>query len=139
MMRIALIGCGKSKADHECQARDMYTGSLFRATLAHCEDRFDRVYILSAFHGLLPLDQVIQPYDRTMSELGGWKYKDAWGNRAASRLLCRHPRIREVAIYAGAEYAEHVARNLVLSGVYVTLPLRGLPVGRRLQWLKEAA
>lgn len=70
---IALIPCGAAKADETCAAADLYTGSTFRMQLAAatseaCEA--DEVYIISALHGLLPLDAVVAPYDVKMGDPG---------------------------------------------------------------------
>jgi hypothetical protein len=56
--------CGSRKLDHRAQAGDLYTGSYHRACRTTADAlQPDRLLILSARHGLLDLDDVIDPYD----------------------------------------------------------------------------
>lgn len=69
-----VIPCGGAKLDRPAAARDLYTGQMFRHTLAAAQAEADaiggRVLILSAEHGLITLDTVIAPYDRKMGQAG---------------------------------------------------------------------
>lgn len=137
-MRIALIGCGKTKADSDRPARELYTGPLFRAALAHCKTRYDVVYIVSAFHELVDLDTVLAPYDRTLAGMPQ-SYRDAWGDRVAARVVHRHGPGVDVDIFAGAEYADPIWIGLRRRGIAATRPLRGMTQGARLRWFKQAS
>lgn len=74
-----VIPCGAAKADHRTAARDLYTGSMFRHTLAAAVATADadeqdgcsaRVLILSALHGLVELDTELDPYNVKMGDAG---------------------------------------------------------------------
>ncbi|PZG16482.1 hypothetical protein C1I95_17390 [Micromonospora craterilacus] len=75
-----VIPCGGRKLARPVAARDLYIGSMFRHTLANAEmsARLDteasgrpaRVLILSALHGLVELDTVLDPYDLRMGQPG---------------------------------------------------------------------
>lgn len=70
---VALIPCGSEKADHACRAGDLYTGSTFRMALAAATSdavEADHVFIVSAKHGLISPDQIIEPYDVKMGDAG---------------------------------------------------------------------
>lgn len=71
-VRVALVGCGAAKLPGRHRARDLYTGSLFRAALAHAERSADEVLILSALHGLVGLDDELDAYNVRLD-----KYRDA--------------------------------------------------------------
>jgi hypothetical protein len=138
---VALIGCGKKKLDGKHRARDLYTGPLFKAALAHATRTADEVFILSAAHGLLPLDQEVDSYDRPLraaskSERQGWAYRVCLDLR---RRMSR--RAFEVVIYAGQTYADPVESYLALldRSVSVTTPLSGLTLGYQLRWFRLAA
>lgn len=72
-----VVPCGANKLDQPAPARDLYTGSYFREVLAGAEAEAAattdalgvavRVMILSAAHGLVDLDDVLDPYDITMT------------------------------------------------------------------------
>lgn len=66
-----VIPCGGAKADMKAAARHLYTGSFFREALntALANVPADRVFILSAKHGLLPLTTEVEPYDLRMGDV----------------------------------------------------------------------
>lgn len=146
-IRIGMVGCGKSKAPKECKARHLYTGNLFKAALAHAERDNNYVFILSAFHGLIRPDDIIQPYDRAMPTTVGeqetWVTRVIAGFQSALRRLSdvHGPGLKEdviVTIYAGAAYTDMLAAHLQHRGSYtVVTPLRGMAIGQRLKWLKD--
>lgn len=75
-----VVPCGGAKLDHPAPARDLYTGSMFRhtwdnATRSAAMDEAAqlgpaRVLILSAMHGLIDPEKVLQPYDLRMDQPG---------------------------------------------------------------------
>lgn len=76
-----VIPCGGAKVGHAAPAGGLYTGSMFRFTLDKvsalaASDVRDgvapaaRVLILSALHGLVELDTVLEPYDLKMGAPG---------------------------------------------------------------------
>jgi hypothetical protein len=143
MTHIVLVGCGSEKIATAAAARSLYTGTLFTSSLAYAERlKPDAIYIVSAFHGLVELDAVIEPYDRTLT---GTPVKErlAWGQRIAEALRGRHhePDVR-LTILAGAIYADAIEwglrwRNGERSTWQVEMPLQGLPIGQRLRRLKQ--
>lgn len=61
---LIVIPCGARKLDRPARAADMYVGSYHRACRRAADAlRPDRLLILSARHGLLGLDDEIEPYD----------------------------------------------------------------------------
>jgi hypothetical protein len=133
---IALIGCSGPKLDRLAPARQLYTSKLFKATLALAERWHDVVYVISAEHELVALDQLIAPYDKTMADIAK-EWKAIWGNRVWSSVIHRHQKIdRQVYIYAGKDYA----RPIMNAGFHQATfhePLAKKQIGERLQWLNE--
>jgi hypothetical protein len=64
-----IVSCGAEKLDHRAPAGEMYVGSYHRAArrAAAVLTRPDRTLILSARHGLLRLDDLIDPYEMRMT------------------------------------------------------------------------
>ncbi|MFS4091679.1 DUF6884 domain-containing protein [Streptomyces sp. AF1A] len=61
---LVVIPCGSRKLGRPARAADLYIGSYHRACRSAAEAlRPDRLLILSARHGLLDLDDVVEPYD----------------------------------------------------------------------------
>lgn len=131
--RIGLISCGKTKAAKPCAARGLYQGALFKASLRYAEATCERVYILSAFHVLLPLDQVVEPYERELSALKGERRR--WGRAAGRRIVGLVPETEAVlVVLAGAAYADSIDME---RDYHWEEPLKGLQIGQRLAWLNS--
>lgn len=65
---VVLIGCGAKKAPIACAAKDMYQSDLFKKALAYAYKlKPCAIYILSAKHHLLELDDPIEPYNETLN------------------------------------------------------------------------
>lgn len=76
--RVALVGCGKAKADVPKPALQLYTGRLFRAAADFATATHDEVFIVSALHGLLAPEKEIAPYELTITGLAP-EDRAAWG------------------------------------------------------------
>ena len=68
-MRIGIVACSKTKLATPAPAKDLYTSPLFKAARAYCERTYDRWFILSALHGLVEPETVIEPYDVTLARM----------------------------------------------------------------------
>ena len=76
MKRIVLISCVSRKGKNKAKAKDLYKGPLFTHSLAYKQSlKPDQIFILSAHYHLLDLDQVIEPYDVTLSYVSPDKKK----------------------------------------------------------------
>lgn len=136
--RIALIGCGKEKREGSHAARELYTGQLFRSSLAHAEEQgFDSIFVLSAKHGLLELDTPVDSYDLALDTLSP-EERAEWAHQVAMQLHARfEPRPLELHVFAGSTYLEPLRWQLAeFPGWAIEAPLEGLQIGQRLQWLK---
>lgn len=63
--RVAIIACGSAKLDRVAPARELYTGSLFRAARGDVEARGLPWGIASAKYAWVNPDQLLAPYDAT--------------------------------------------------------------------------
>jgi hypothetical protein len=62
-LTVGLVGCAARKLQGPAPARELYVSQLFRKASAYAEATCDRWYILSAKHGLVHPDTVLEPYD----------------------------------------------------------------------------
>jgi len=68
MARIVLIPCGGIKAAYPTVAACMYQGRLFKLILRYAKRlKPNKIFILSAKYGLLSLNLIIKPYQKTLS------------------------------------------------------------------------
>lgn len=132
---IVLVGCGAAKQTTACRAKEMYTGSLFRAAREYAERRGAEWRILSARYGLTHPERRIKPYNQ---KLWSGTERMHWGLIAASSL-CYELKLGhafDVEVFAGETYADPVCHFLEAWGVQCKQPLRKMPLGQRLAWFK---
>lgn len=69
-----VIPCSGAKLDRASKARDLYVGSMFKSSLKAAEAQVawggGAVLILSALHGLVRLDDVLEPYEQRIDQPG---------------------------------------------------------------------
>ena len=70
MAHLVIIPCGGAKLDHAAPAAELYTGSMFQDALRTIRmvTADENIRILSAKHGLVRLDHVLEPYEMKMSD-----------------------------------------------------------------------
>jgi hypothetical protein len=120
-----LVSCGSLKLTHAAPARDIYCSTRFKLTSAIVEH--EPWAILSAKHGLLWPDTVIEPYDESLVDMTE-RERHAW----AQSLLAQIPAADRYVIWAGRLYADPLATVL-----NADLPMHGLSMGRQLAYLKK--
>lgn len=131
--RIALIGCGKQKAATTCAARAMYRSqqASLRWALLHC----DRVLVLSAKHGLVGLDDVLEPYDETLPRAKA--DREALGSRVGAQIVAAVGEVDATLVcLAGEKYADAISFDKPEWEYHWEEPLRGMEIGQRLAWFK---
>ncbi len=121
--RVALVGCGKEKLATEAPARDLYTGSLFAMASRYAEAHCDAWFVLSAEHGLVAPETVIEPYDRRIADI-------RWRALVAEQLAAAVPADATLVLLAGDAYGAW--RELVPN--VVEEPLKGMGIGARRAW-----
>ncbi len=65
---VGIIPCAAAKHQQTAQAEFLYESQNFQAQLECAKSNCDEVLILSAKHGLLSLDEWVEPYDVKMGE-----------------------------------------------------------------------
>jgi len=99
---LVIVPCGAAKAPFPRPAGELYTGSYHRLTrrAADALTSSDNIRIISALHGLLPLDQVIAPYDLRFGRPGSITAEQLQ-EQAHQQGLLGHP---DVVILTGRDY-----------------------------------
>jgi hypothetical protein len=138
MTRIALVSCAKKKRQERVPARDLYLSELFRRYRAYAIANADRWFILSAKYGLLDPDRVIDSYDCTLNDMSAQERRD-WATRVQQQLQQSLPPGAEVIILAGSRYREGIEPFLSANGFAVSVPFKGLGIGKQLQRLMPYA
>jgi hypothetical protein len=131
---LVLVSCGKAKLSHAAPAQQLYTSTLFRLSFEVARRVSSEVYILSAQHGLVSPDQILEPYEQSLQALSP-EGKEAWRQSVLKEIQLVPP--RTVMILAGGLYADGIGQVLSTAGWTVVSPLAGLKLGERLSHLKR--
>lgn len=132
---VILVGCVKTKLTSAAPAQDLYVSPLFRKGRGYAEAADVPWFILSAQHGLVSPDEVLEPYDLRLSKTSR-EYRREWGSRVVSQLLDAVESIEgsTIEVHAGSAYADAIREGLRAAGALVVEPLAGLALGPRLAW-----
>ncbi len=133
-MKVALISCCGLKLQEPAPAEQLYQSQLFKKNLAYAKQTADQVFILSAELGLVRLDQVIEPYDFTLTKQSK-QFKLIWSEFVAEQLELEVPAGAELTILAGRSYRDHLIP--LLDSYTVQVPLAGKGIGEQLSWLTK--
>lgn len=132
-----LISCSKTKGDYRALAGDLYTSALFVKSRRLADAYHLPFSILSAKHGLIDPDTLIDPYNVTLKGADR-AFRDEWGRRAAKQIDEAFPSGTRLMLLAGNDYVEPLRQNLPRFARRVDLPLEGLSLGMRLSVLDGA-
>ncbi|MFF2244294.1 DUF6884 domain-containing protein [Arthrobacter sp. NPDC058130] len=129
-----MVACAAAKLDRPDPARELCVSQLFRKASAYAEATCDRWYILSAKHGLVHPDTIIEPYDvRLGARTPGAPPVHGWAARVRDQLAAEFAGLEGVTIVALAGEQYRTALQDVPWPVEV--PMKGLGIGQQLGWL----
>ena len=134
----ALISCSKTKGDYRAPAGELYTSALFSKSRRLADACGLSFSILSAKHGLLAPDEIIEPYDLTL-KTASKDFKEEWGRRTAKQIEARLSSYKQLIFFAGSDYSDPLRMNIDDFDRRVLLPLDGLSLGFRLSVLDHAS
>jgi hypothetical protein len=138
--RVGLVGCVKAKATTSRQACDLYVSTLFRSRRLHVEDSCDEWWILSAEHGLVHPNQILEPYDLSMHQLSSDMRRE-WSAKVLRSLQnkCGITEGDIFEIHAGYEYRNFGLKDGLLDmGAIIDIPVEGMKFGLQLNFYKIA-
>ena len=147
MKRIVLISCVSRKGKTKAKAKDLYKGPLFTNSLAYARSQKpDKIFVISALHHVLDLEQEIEPYDVTLSYLSPKKKAEKpnpkvltkqeaiyWGQKVIAQLSkIADLKKDKFIILAGESYVRPIRSGLK----NIEEPLKGLGLLERVKFLK---
>lgn len=124
-----LVSCVSQKLTQPAPARDLYCSRWFRLVRKIIEHRGESWAILSAKHGLVMPETVIEPYDETLGKRSRIE-REQW----AEGICVAIPPADRFVIWAGENYFEFLAPMLGAE-----LPLKGMGIGQQLSYLTKLA
>ena len=136
MARVGLVSCVSRKRSEAAEAADLYESALFKKAREYVERHCDRWYVLSAKYGLVDPRRVIEPYEETLNTKPRAE-REQWASRVWTDLQSKLNQGDRVILLAGERYREDLVPQLVQYGCTVEVPMKGLRIGRQLQWLSR--
>lgn len=132
---VVLVSCVSRKRSEPHPAQDLYCSDWFKKARIFAETFGDRWLILSALHGIIEPEEIIEPYDHT---LYGQKKQEraSWASRTARTLRSSIPPKSKIIILAGEIYREFLIPELA-DRYEIEIPLEGLGIGQQLRALIE--
>lgn len=126
---VILVACCGPKLTEPAPAADLYVSQLFKKARTYAERR-GRWFILSALHGLVDPSAVIAPYNVTLKRMPAAKRRE-WGQMVREQMNKAGLAGLPLVALAGADYV----KPLLAAGLAVEQPMKGLGIGKQLQWL----
>jgi hypothetical protein len=114
----------------------MYMKSnLFKKALTYIKNQnYDAWFILSAKHGLLHPETIIEPYDETLNNAN--KHQLIVWSEKVYKELCKI-NLSHVDFYCGDKYRKYLIPLLIKNEVICNVPLKGLGLGQQLQFFTK--
>jgi hypothetical protein len=135
-MKIGLVGCCYLKSYHATQAQYLYQSNLFLKSRDYIKQNCQSWMILSAKHGLVMPTEILEPYNKTLTDLRRSKRME-WADEVWVNLEKVVKKGDEILILAGRLYWEFLITKLMNHGCQVEIPFRHLQIGQQLHWLDE--
>lgn len=133
-----LIGCVSRKESAARRAKDLYRTELFSRRRAYAEASGRPWLIVSALHGILDPEDVIEPYDVRITDLER-PVRDQLADGIVADLDDRFGPLNGALfeVHAGEEYVRVLTQGLRPRGARLVNPLRGLRIGEQLAWYAQ--
>lgn len=133
---LVLISRTKAKLTTPAPARDLYSSPAFQMKRRMAERDAADWLVLSAKHGIVRPNDIVEPYDETLTGMG-ISGRRAWADRVLPALVPVAKGYSHVVCLAGQNYIEFLVQPLTEAGIRVSLPLKGLRQGEQLSWMTK--
>ena len=135
---LMVIGCGRGKLPMAAPARNLYTSERFRTSFGLALDLPTSHAVLSAKHGVVGPDQILEPYDLDLLTLPDADQR-SWADQAVNQLAILAEG-RTITVLACDAYARPLlkANQARPKPVEIITPWLELGAPERLVWLREA-
>jgi hypothetical protein len=133
---LTLVSCVGQKKSKPCPAKELYQSDWFLKARSYMEMQGYDWHIISAKHGLIDRDAIVEPYEQTLNNASAGECRE-WSDRTFTQIMERLPNGGLVRIFAGDKYREYLVPLLENAGYTVEIPLKGLGIGQQLQWFNQ--
>ena len=129
---IVFIGCVKNKKSYPTKAEYLYDSQFFKKCLEYARSlNPDTIYILSAKYGVVDLNDVIEPYDRTLNTMTKVE-RIEWSDMVHDQLVDLNVDFHQPTVWlCGTRYRTDLIKYFPES----TCPFEGLGIGYQLSFM----
>lgn len=144
-----IVGCGSAKQDTPAEAQHLYTSTYFAKKREYAVEFGDNWRVISAEHGLIKPDTIIEPYDTHITDLTEDEL-DALAHTVGITLIdwiaetiAANAPVSEIIILAGRSYLDPLQeRDTFSAGIEptVTYPLQQNQlsgIGEQMSWIND--
>ena len=130
-----LLGCSSEKLPGRAAARDLYASPRFQRRRRYAEASAKPWAIVSAKHGLVDPNELIDPYNLSLDALSDAE-RATWAAGVAAALEARYGRLggRTFELHASRLYGDPLEPELRRRGAHLTRPLRHVSLYQEAAW-----
>lgn len=136
VIRIGLVACSKKKLGMAAPAEDLYTSNGFKLARRYVLATCSAWAILSAKHGLIMPQTIIEPYDLKLADFSAAALRE-WGQRVRGEFDFHFsgyaPSQIEIVLMAGRRYRSAFAE----CSYTISAPLARMGMFRQQAWLRS--
>jgi hypothetical protein len=118
-----LISCGEHKQLTVAPAAELYTSPRFRLSVQLPQRLCVPFSVLSAKHGLLDPEKLVEPYDLNFASRSR-EEKRVWAENVLSQLVAAHSNVERFVFLADDDYREYLVPLLLQRKFKILEPLQ---------------
>ena len=118
---VFLVSCGKTKQKSTVPAKDLYISNRFKRERASVEATGCPWFVISAKHGLLAPDKIIEPYDKTLKG-ATLEERREWAGKVKGQMDDNLPDGEIIVILAEKDYYEDLIPYLKKRFAKIMIP-----------------
>ena len=133
MKKLAIISCKAKKKDYTCPAGEMYSDSpQFKHQMGFIKDYYDEYQILSLKYGIVDVDEVIEPYNLTLTKGSNVmssnptiteESKNRWATKVKKQIADLSFQYDRIDLHLSVAYMDEIQEVLGIPNViHVKLP-----------------
>ena len=121
MKCVFLVSCGRRKKSHAVPAKELYVSARFQRARISVEATGCLWFVISAEHGLLGPDEIIDPYDKTLKGAPP-KARKEWAEKVKGQMDKHLPDGEIIVILAEEDYYKDLIPYLKERFAHVMIP-----------------
>ena len=122
MKCVFLVSCGRRKRCFAVPAKELYVSARFQRARASVEATGSPWFVISAEHGLLDPDEIIDPYDKTLKG-ATLEARRQWAEKVKRQMDKYLPDGEIIVILAEEDYYKDLTTYLKKRFAHIMIPV----------------